>query len=117
MNVDADNDGIPDNEDTDDDNDGIPDIAEDADGDGIPDVADNDDDNDGIPDDQEGLLSFFFIQTYIFVQSELKLIEPGLLKKLQMPIVTEYQTFLTLMMTMMAFPMTKKVKNKRFLNF
>ena len=68
MNVDADNDGIPDNEDTDDDNDGIPDIAEDADGDGIPDVADNDDDNDGIPDDQEGLLSFFFIQTYIFVQ-------------------------------------------------
>lgn len=54
MNVDADNDGIPDNEDTDDDNDGIPDTAEDADGDGIPDVADNDDDNDGIPDDQEG---------------------------------------------------------------
>merc|ERR1711981_635249 len=62
---DDDNDGIPDNEDNDDDNDGIPDEededvdVEDSDGGGVKDIDDNDDDGDGTPDvidDPEGLL-------------------------------------------------------------
>jgi type IV pilus assembly protein PilY1 len=59
LSADNDQDGIPDNIDTDDDNDGVLDINEtvnvnqDTDGDGIPDSTDTDDDNDGIPDDQE----------------------------------------------------------------
>ncbi|VAW10726.1 internalin, putative [hydrothermal vent metagenome] len=51
--VDHDNDGIMDNVDLDDDNDGIPDADEgdgDTDGDGIPDKFDLDSDNDGVPD-------------------------------------------------------------------
>ncbi len=50
---DADGDGVPDIIDLDDDNDGIPDTAEgtgDSDGDGIIDALDLDSDNDGIPD-------------------------------------------------------------------
>merc|ERR1711981_51163 len=65
--LDDDNDGILDNEDNDDDNDGIPDEedadvdVEDSDGDGVKDIDDNDDDDDGdgtpdIIDDPEGLL-------------------------------------------------------------
>merc|ERR1711981_1276448 len=57
---DDDNDGIPDAQDLDDDNDGILDNEDnDDDNDGIPDALDNDDDGDGTPDiidDPEGLL-------------------------------------------------------------
>jgi type IV pilus assembly protein PilY1 len=59
LSADADQDGTPDNIDTDDDNDGVLDSLdmatddEDNDGDGIGDAADNDDDNDGIPDDED----------------------------------------------------------------
>ena len=51
---DRDNDGIPDDQDTDDDGDSIADASDmDADNDGIPDSVDLDDDNDGIPDVDE----------------------------------------------------------------
>jgi hypothetical protein len=54
VDIDLDDDGIPDAFDTDDDNDGIPDaLDQDDDNDGIMDNEDNDDDNDGIPDDQD----------------------------------------------------------------
>ncbi|MFD0992436.1 T9SS type B sorting domain-containing protein, partial [Tenacibaculum geojense] len=55
--LDTDGDLIPDYLDVDDDNDGIPDVAEgnvDTDGDGIPDSLDLDSDNDGILDVDEG---------------------------------------------------------------
>ncbi|WP_435261469.1 PKD-like domain-containing protein [Tenacibaculum sp. nBUS_03] len=55
--LDTDGDGILDNVDVDDDNDGIPDSSEgtgDTDGDGIPDSLDLDSDNDGILDVDEG---------------------------------------------------------------
>jgi type IV pilus assembly protein PilY1 len=52
---DRDNDGIPDDQDTDDDNDGVPDGSDqDSDNDGIPDSTDPDDDNDNILDVDEG---------------------------------------------------------------
>ncbi len=50
---DTDGDGVVDSVDLDDDNDGIPDTVEgvsDTDGDGVPDARDRDSDNDGIPD-------------------------------------------------------------------
>jgi hypothetical protein len=59
LSADTDQDGTPDNIDTDDDGDGILDVNEtldpnqDTDNDGIPDSTDTDDDGDGIPDDQE----------------------------------------------------------------
>merc|ERR1711981_1278783 len=73
VDIDLDDDGIPDAFDNDDDNDGIPDAQDldddndcildnednDDDNDGIPDALDNDDDGDGTPDiidDPEGLL-------------------------------------------------------------
>ena len=60
---DADNDGLPNHEDTDSDGDGIPDRKEagedfdnpvDTDNDGTPDFLDLDSDNDGVPDSAEG---------------------------------------------------------------
>ena len=59
-NIDTDGDGIPDYLDIDSDNDGIPDAIEgnvDTDGDGIPDYLDMDSDNDGIPDALEAPIS------------------------------------------------------------
>jgi hypothetical protein len=60
LDMDTDNDGIPDSEDTDDDNDGVPDETDafdddptewtDTDGDGTGDNEDTDDDADGVPD-------------------------------------------------------------------
>jgi len=79
IDLDEDNDGVPDSIDTDDDgdgiedikdidedqdNDGTPDAEEDSDGDGIMDNVDTDDDGDGIPDTVElgnpGVYSFGF---------------------------------------------------------
>jgi hypothetical protein len=51
---DFDDDGIPDDVDTDRDDDGIPDVSDyDNDNDGVPDISDDDDDNDGIPDEYD----------------------------------------------------------------
>ncbi len=61
-NTDFDLDGIPDDIDVDDDNDAIPDILEgnaDSDGDGQPDCLDLDSDNDGIPDLTESIADGF----------------------------------------------------------
>jgi hypothetical protein len=54
--IDSDGDGIPNFRDPDSDNNGIPDTREgmgDTDGDGVPDYADPDDDGDGVPDVEE----------------------------------------------------------------
>merc|ERR1711981_1537359 len=54
VDIDLDDDGIPDAFDNDDDNDGIPDALDlDDDNDGIMDNEDNGDDNDGIPDEED----------------------------------------------------------------
>jgi hypothetical protein len=56
-NVDTDNDGAPDYDDSDSDNDGIPDAVEgpyDTDGDGLRNTVDPDSDGDGLPDAVEG---------------------------------------------------------------